>query len=219
VLCAAVVALTLAWRLDGSILAPDWLPYATLVALLAATVLFSSASRPSSLPLVCAAFVVALGIWTGVSALWSPAPALARNEFLLYSLYALSLLLPVVTLRTERSCEIALAGVTFALGASAVAIALAARFGADPGDLYQDGRLTAPVSYVNAQAAFFLVGLWPALGLAARRGVHAAVRAVALGSAAAMLAGWLSTQSKGGADGGTISAPCPQAGRGCQPDE
>ena len=189
----------LAWRLDGSILASDWLPYATVVALLAATVLFSSAARLRSLPLMCAALIAALGIWTGISAAWSPAPALARDESLLYALYALSLLLPGLTLHTARSRELALAGVTFALGASAVAIALAARFGADPAGLYVDGRLTAPVSYVNAQAALFLVGLWPSLVLAARRGGNVLVRALALGFAVAMLAGWLSTQSKGGA--------------------
>ena len=206
VLCATAVALTLAWRLDGSILAPDWLPYGMLVALVAATVLFSSARRPSAPPVVCAALIAAFGFWTGISAIWSPAPALARDEFLLISLYALSLVLPALTLRTERSCELALGGVAFALGASAVGIAARARFGADPGSLYPDGRLTAPISYVNAQAAFFLVGLWPALALAARRNVNASVRALALGCASAMLAGWLSTQSKGGAVAVVVSA-------------
>ena len=107
VLCATVVALALAWRLDGSILAPDWLPYASLIALVAATVLYSSACRPPTLPLVCAVFVAAFGIWTGVSAIWSPAPALARNEFLLSSLYAFSLILPALTPQTAQSCQIA----------------------------------------------------------------------------------------------------------------
>ena len=69
-----------------------------------------------------------------------------------------------------------------------------------------DGRLTAPVSYVNGQAAFFLVGLWPALAIAARRGSNAVVRAISLGFAVAMLAGWLSTQSKGGAVAFIVSA-------------
>ena len=56
------------------------------------------------------------------------------------------------------------------------------------------------MSYVNAQAAFFLVGLWPALVARAHGAAcNAVVRALALGFAAAMLAGWLSTQSKGGA--------------------
>ena len=206
VVCATAVALTLAWHLDGSILAPDWLPYAIAIALLAATVLFSSAARISRLPLVAATLVAALGLWTGVSALWSPVPGLARDEFLLLALYAFSLVLPPLTLQTERSRELALTAVAFALGASAVAIALVARFGADPGSLYADGRLTAPVSYVNGQAAFFLVGFWPALAVAAQRGAGAIVRALGVGFAVAMLAGWLSTQSKGGAVALGVSA-------------
>ena len=206
VLCATAVALTLAWHLDGSILAPDWLPYAIVIALLAATVLYSSAARISRLPLVAAVLVAALGLWTGISTLWSPVPGLARDEFLLILLYALSLLLPALTLHTERSRQLALTGMVFGLGASAVAIALVARFGASPGSLYADGRLTAPVSYVNAQAAFFLVGFWPALALCAQRTANVIVRALALGFAVAMLAGWLSTQSKGGAVALAISA-------------
>ena len=206
VLCATAVALTLAWHLDGSILAPDWLPYAIVIALLAATVLFSSAARISRLPLVAATLVAALGLWSGISTLWSPVPGLARDEFLLVALYAFSLLLPALTLHTERNRELALTGVVFGLGASAVAIALVARFGASPGGLYADGRLTAPVSYVNAQAALFLVGFWPAVALAAHRSANAIVRALALGFAVAMLAGWLSTQSKGGAVALAISA-------------
>ncbi|HWL34246.1 MAG TPA: O-antigen ligase family protein [Gaiellaceae bacterium] len=205
-MCATAVALTLAWRLDGSILAPDWLPYALVIALLAATVLFSSAARISRLPLVAATFLAAFGVWTGISAYWSPAPALARDEFLLVALYAFSLVLPALTLQTERSREVALTVVVFALGASAVAVALVARFGERPGSLYADGRLTAPVSYVNGQAAFFLIGVWPTLAIAARRGASPIVRALALGFAVAMLAGWLSTQSKGGAVAIVVSA-------------
>jgi hypothetical protein len=206
VVCATAAALTLAWRLDGSILAPDWLPYAIVVALLAATVLFSSAGRISRLPLFSAALLAAFGLWTGFSAYWSPSPALARDEFLLTTLYAFSLVLPALTLQTERSRQIALTAVAFALGASAVAIALVASFGASPGSLYADGRLTAPISYVNGQAAFFLIGLWPALAIAARSGSNVLVRAFGLGFAVAMLAGWLSTQSKGGAVAVVISA-------------
>ncbi len=206
VVCATAIALTLAWRLDGSILAPDWLPYAIVIALLAATVLFSSAGRITRPPLVSATVLAAFGLWTGISALWSPVPALARDEFLLIALYAFSLVLPALTLESERSRELALTAVAFALGASAVAIALVARFGESPGSLYADGRLTAPVSYVNGQAAFFLIGFWPVLAIAARRGASVVVRALALGFAVAMLAGWLSTQSKGGAVAIVVSA-------------
>jgi O-antigen ligase len=99
-----------------------------------------------------------------------------------------------------------LAVVVVALGASAFSVAVSARFGAHPEALYVGGRLVAPISYVNAAAAFFLVGLWPALVLAARRGLHPLLRGVALAAATAMLAGWLGTQSKGGAVALVVSA-------------
>ncbi len=100
----------------------------------------------------------------------------------------------------------ALVVVVFVLGTSAVAAALAVRYDGRPTLLITDGRLTAPISYVNAQAAFFLIGFWPAVVIAARRGMNAGVRAVALGLAAAMLAGWLLTQSKGGGIALAVSA-------------
>lgn len=197
--CLAAVTLALAWRQDGSVLAADWLPYATLVALLLATVCISSGCRMSRLPLACAALIGCFGLWTGISASWSPVPSLARDEFLLSSLYGLTFALQASTLRTERSRTIAVAMLTLTLGASAVGVAAQARFGGDPAVMYPDGRLTVPVSYVNAQAALFLVGLWPALVIAARRSERALVRAFSLAAAVAMLAGWLGTQSKGGA--------------------
>ena len=203
-ICAA--ALAIAWHHDGSILAPDWLPYAFGLAVLAATVLLASRARTARIPLLAAASIIALGAWTGVSAFWSPVPSLARDESLLCTLYALSLVIPVLTLKTTRARTTALVVVAFGLGASALATALMVRFDAHPALLFTDGRLTAPISYVNAQAAFFLLGFWPAVVIAARRGMNAGVRGVGLGMAAAMLAGWLSTQSKGGGIALVVSA-------------
>ena len=109
-------------------------------------------------------------------------------------------------IRAESERITGIAIVVLALGASAVAVAASARLGADPESLYVGGRLVAPISYVNAAAAFFLVGLWPALVLAARRELHPLLRGTALAAGAAMLAGWLGTQSKGGAIALAVSA-------------
>ena len=204
--CISASALALAWRHDGSVLAADWLPYAALVALVLAALLASSAYALSPLPLACAALVLAFGVWTAISANWSPLPALARDEFLLCSLYGFTLVMQGRGLRADADRITALAIVVAALGASAVAVAASARFGDDPLALYVGGRLVAPISYVNAAAAFFLVGLWPALALAARRELSPLLRGPALAAAAAMLAGWLGTQSKGGAIALAVSA-------------
>lgn len=204
VVCASAVAI--AWHHDGSVLASDWLPYAALVTLVLAAVLFSSSATLSRLPLACAALVGGFGLWTAISASWSPVPTLARDEFFLIALYGFVLVLQGRGFRSETGRIASLAVIVAALGASAVAVAASGRFGADPAALYVGGRLVAPISYVNAAAAFFLVGLWPALVLAARRGQHPLLRGVALAAAAAMLAGWLGTQSKGGAVALAVSA-------------
>ena len=76
----------------------------------------------------------------------------------------------------------------------------------DPELLYFDGRLDFPITYWNGQAALALVAFWPAVSLAARQDVHAAIRALALGGATAMACLWLGTQSKGGGVALALSA-------------
>ncbi len=168
--------------------------------------LSSSAARFSRLLLTCVALVGSYGIWTVISASWSPVPALARDEFLLIALYGFVLVSQGRGFKSETGRFLPLALIVGALAASAVAVAANTRFGDDPLSLYVGGRLVAPISYVNAAAAFFLVGFWPALVLAARREQHFLLRGAAVGAASAMLAGWLGTQSKGAAAALGISA-------------
>lgn len=193
----ALAAAAMAWREHGSIAAEDWLPYGILAGLLLATVFFADGNRPS--PFTSAAFgaVLGLSLWTALSVAWSPVPTLARDEALLISVYGVSLAIPALTLNGERN-RLAVLGIVGCTG-SALALAAAAYLigGASPDD-FTAGRLTFPVSYVNANAAIFLIGFWSAVALASSRPLPAAVRALALGGATAVLAAWLSTQSKGG---------------------
>ena len=161
--------------------------------------LSSSAARFSRSQLTGAALVGSFGIWTVISASWSPVPALARDEFLLIALYGFVLVSQGRVFGSLAGRFLPLILIVGALGASAVAVAAYSRFGADPASIYSDGRLVAPISYVNAAAAFFLVGFWPALVLAAQRELHPLIRGGAVAAAAAMLSGWLATQSKGAA--------------------
>jgi len=195
VACAGLAA----WRDYGSIDAPDWLPYAIVVALVVAAVALSGAALTLE-PLAGAGVLalLALAAWVGISAAWSPAPSLARDEALLTALYALALLLPLLTIGSAVERVGAAAVVVAGLGALAVATELRLRYGSHPDSLYVYGRLDFPVSYPNADAAFFLVGFWPAIGLAARRAWPVVARAAALAAATALLGGWLLTQSKGG---------------------
>jgi O-antigen ligase len=203
VACAGLAA----WRDYGSIDAPDWLPYAIVVALVVAAIALSGAAlTPGPLAAAGVLAMLALAAWVGISAAWSPAPSLARDEALLTAFYALALLLPLITIGSAVERLGAAAVVVAGLGVLAVATELRLRYGSGPAALYFNGRLDFPVSYPNADAAFFLVGFWPAIGLAARRTWPVVARAASLVAATALLAGWLLAQSKGGGIALLVSA-------------
>jgi hypothetical protein len=200
-------ALAVAWRDYGSIDASDWLPYAVGLGLVTAAVVLSGAAlAPRRVEAAGVVALLALAGWVALSLTWSPLPSLARDEALLTALYALAVWTPLVSLGTAAERRAATALVAAALGAVALATELRLRFGAHPADLYVFGRLDSPVTYPNADAAFFLVGFWPAVGLAARRSWPVLARAAMLAAATAVLAGWLLAQSKGGAFALVLSA-------------
>lgn len=203
----ALAAGLLASLESGSIAAREWLPYAILAALLLATcVLALGAHRPTR---AAAISLVALGgfaIWSAISILWTPLPTLGREEALLALFYALAFAVPALTLSSLHARLLALASIAaVAVGLAAVATAALLTV-LDPPDIFFAGRLTYPVTYVNANAAAFLVGFWPAVALAARRDGALLGRAAALGGGAAVAAAWTVTQSKGGALALALSA-------------
>jgi hypothetical protein len=199
VLFLTLGACSLAWNQYGSISARDWLPYAVATALVAAG-LFASGllERPPRAAVVSAALLLGLAGWDALSLRWSPVPQLARDEALLVVFYALAFIVPVVLLRGARDRLAATASVAALLVALAVAALVDLLLVADPGEHYEHGRLTFPVSYVNAQAALLFIVFWPCVALAAERRRHPALRGAAMGGAAILLAGGLMTQSKGG---------------------
>lgn len=189
----------LAWDASGSIRAADWLAYAVLAAAVLAVVFLSGAAvRPARWPLVAATLLCAFAAWTAISAAWAPAPAFARDDALLALFYAVALLTPLVTLRSGTDRVTATVVVVLGLGALAVWTAVWLRGEGDSELLYFAGRLNFPVTYWNGEAAVALIALWPAIAVAARRSLTIVVRALALGSATAMVCVWLGTQSKGG---------------------
>jgi hypothetical protein len=197
ILAAAAWALT--WLATGSMDAADWLPYAFLAGLLVVVVLVTgAAARPGRLELAGLSALVGLAVWEAISAAWSPVPSLARDEGLLTLFYALALVVPLATLRTNGDRLFAAGAIAAEAGALAVAAALELRFGGNQADHFYSGRLSFPISYPNAQAAAFLVGFWPAVVLAAQRRRSVWARACALAAATAISSGWLTAQSKGG---------------------
>jgi O-antigen ligase len=201
----ALLVLTgvLAWTETGSIEARDWLFYAILASLLLAVVLAAGvAVVPPRAAIVGLGALLLFAVWQSISIAWSPLPSLARDEALLTLFYAAVLAVAILTVRGRAEGLVVTAGVAALGGGLALATAIAVRFGNDPAPYFVgDGRLAWPVTYPNGDAAIFLIGLWPALVLAAERRLPSLLRGLALGAAAAALAGWLLTQSKGGGIG------------------
>jgi O-antigen ligase/polysaccharide polymerase Wzy-like membrane protein len=203
---AISVACRLAWFESGTIASRDWLGYALLGGLLLVTVL--TAGRvyvPARLSGSGTFALVALAAWCAVSLSWSPLPTLGREEVLLVAFYAVVLAFPLLLSTRDLDRWIVLAALV--IGVGLISVASAQELRTDPDEsMFRFGRLIFPVSYVNANAAFFLVGLWPAVAIAAVRAAPALLRAGAVAVAGGVLAGWLATQSKGGGLGLAVSA-------------
>jgi hypothetical protein len=191
-------AWAITWDVSGSIEARDWLPYAVGCALVLAVVLVAGgAVGPSRLAVGAALGLVGLAVWQAISISWSPVPSLARDEAIVTALYALVFLTGVLVVRSERERVAATAVVVLGLSALAVATALELRLADRPQELFARGRLSFPISYVNAEAAVSLIAFWPAIALAAGRNLPVLLRGAALGGATAMAGVWVMVQSKG----------------------
>jgi O-Antigen ligase len=204
VLVACVWAL--AWDTGGSIDAADWLPYAVGAALVLATVLLSGAgARPGWTSLSAGGLLLGLACWTAISLDWSPVPSLARDEALLVALYAMTFVIPLVTLSGRRERLLAMSLVVGGVVSLAISTVVDLHLSGHPGQLFLTRRLNFPVTYFNGAAALFVIGFWPAIGLAAERRLFVPLRVGSLAGATVLLACWLMTQSKGGGIGLVLS--------------
>jgi hypothetical protein len=155
-----------------------------------------SPRQPATIALIA---LIALAGWAALSALWSPAPEVAITDGQRILVYALGFGLGVwlaILLGSRASLSMAPLAVAGAAGGIAVLVALLT--GDHPRDYMEtDSTLVYPLGYRNANAAFFAVAFFPALGLAADRGLGWPARAVALGAATLCLDVALLSQSRG----------------------
>jgi O-antigen ligase len=183
----------------GTVLLPGTIALCAGLVLLLATAPWRGDLRLPRAAAVALWALVGLGAWNALSAIWSPAPdvAIADAQRVLAYTIALGLgiwLCDLLGPRTELSLVPLAAAGTFA-GAVATIALLA-------GDdlrtyLEPDGTLQFPLGYRNANAAFFLIAVWPAIGLAAYRKLDWRLRALALGAATLCLDLGLLGQSRG----------------------
>ncbi len=174
----------------------QWAP-AGFAALIAATVgLIARPVRVGGPMLAALGGLGGLGLVALTSGLWADSvqqAVVSGNEYLAY---AAVLALAIVLMRSRRD---ALTGVA-ALGVLPVTVGLVTviqLLGGDPASMFVDGRLDQPLGYINGQAAFFLIGIWPCLALAEQRQpVRAAGGMVGVALLASLL---LLSQSRGAA--------------------
>jgi hypothetical protein len=115
--------------------------------------------------------LLALAAWTLLSALWSPAAdtavADAQRTVGYAAIFALGLWLCILL---GRRLTFALAPLACAGALVGLATLIALWAGSSSQDFFEtDATLRYPLGYRNAEAAFFLIALWPMLGLAATR--------------------------------------------------
>ncbi|MQA75606.1 MAG: hypothetical protein GEU88_14920 [Solirubrobacterales bacterium] len=192
------------WALeDGAFFGVVWLP-AGIVLCAGAALLIAFAwgrvdlRRTPAVGLALAA-LVALGSWSLLSAIWSPAPDVAIGDgqrILIYAVaFAIALWLGALL---GRRSPLALAPVALAAAVAAVATIVALMGGDAARDLLNaDGTLQYPLGYRNATAAFFAIAIFPTLGLALDRDLAWPLRAAALATATVCVDFLLLCQSRG----------------------
>jgi len=199
---AAVAALS--GPLEGLYATGAW-SRAAVAAAVAAVALLVAAAAPAGRPAyVALAGMALLGAWSLASLLWSGAPGQTWVEVHRAGLYFAVLLIAILG-AADRRAGVAVLAVLVAGSAATTAVVLATMLVADAGHLFTAGRLAEPTGYPGAQAALALVGLWPLLGIACRRG-HDAVRGAALAGAVLLTGTVVLTGSRAGVAAFVVTA-------------
>jgi O-Antigen ligase len=183
----------------GTVLLPGTVALCATLVILAWIAPWGASLRASRAAAIALGASIGLGCWAALSAVWSPAPdiAIADGQRILAYAAAFGLGLWLSTLVGGRR-HLALLPLALA-GAFGGAIAALGMHGGDhPANyLEPDGTLEYPLGYRNANAAFFLIAFWPALGLAARREGFWLGRGAALAAATLCLSMGMLSQSRG----------------------
>lgn len=193
-----VVVLLAMGAADGGYYSTLWYPVALGgIGLLVVTAL--ALGPPRELPRATLVAVVLLALfvgWAFLSITWADQKGLAWEGANRAGLYlVIFLLFGLWPLRSGAGAWLVGA---FGLGVAGIGLVelLRAASAADPSGWFVDVRLAEPVGYINANAAFWTLGLWPCAVFAARREVHPLLRGLFLGSAGLLTSLSLMAQSR-----------------------
>ncbi len=142
--------------------------------------------------------MLGLAAWSALSAFWSPTPDIAVADAQRIFGYAVAFGVGLwLCILLGKRIHLAMAPLALA-GLLAGIFTVATLLTGDDFVRYVDrGTLQFPIGYRNANAAFFLIALWPAATLAASRELDWRLRALALGAATLCLELAMLSQSRG----------------------
>src|SRR5680860_309943 len=163
-----------------------WGPIALflLAGLLGLVVARPAALRPTALAAV--AGLTFLWLWSLLSTGWAESADQALTESNRWMLYATLFAILVLLLRDDRLGKLLLGSATAAVVVFAGYLAVRL-IGPDGPTYFLGSRLHEPLGYVNGQAGYLLLGVWPLVAVAERARNHAFAGAAV--AAAVLLAG------------------------------
>jgi hypothetical protein len=184
---------------DGGYAEVAWYPIAALlVALITALWIGGYPIVPADrMSLALCGSLAGYTIWSYASIGWAADRGIAltgANRTLTYLLIFAAVIQGRWAARTAAAFVVVAAALIVCVGATSF---MAKAFSSHPASAFLDGRLSAPISYANANSAMFAIALWPLLVAGASRGVNPFVRALCLGLANVGLGLLLLGQSKG----------------------
>jgi UDP-GlcNAc:undecaprenyl-phosphate GlcNAc-1-phosphate transferase len=121
---------------------------------------------PRRAALVALAGLAGLALWALVSGGWAGSPGNALVEANRWILYATLFAILLLLLRDDRLGRLLLGVATAFVLALGAYVLIRMLGGAE--DLFLNKRLNKPLGYVNGQASYFLLGLWPLIAVAER---------------------------------------------------
>lgn len=191
----------MAWSTDqGGYFARSWYPGALF--LLAVLVVAAATDRAAfrRVPRATQAALIALALftaWTYLSITWADAKGVAWDGANRTLLYLIIFALFSRSVASERSLGVVLGAWVAAITTLAIAVLLKLPAMLGGGPVIVEPGLGEPFGYSNANAAIWLMALWPALTLAACRDVPAWLRGLSAGAIVVLADTSLLSESRG----------------------
>lgn len=174
---------------EGGFRATTFLPATLLLLALLLIGLFAlPIPRPTRGQWIAIGLLAGYAVWSYLSILWADEQGLAWDGANRTVMYAIVFALFALWAIRGESAAIAIGAYTLGIAGLGLVELLRAAGADTPLAFFDEGRLSEPTGYANANVALWSTALWPAIVLAGRRQVPAALRGLFLGSAGLLAA-------------------------------